>query len=505
MYRYKISEIKLDIFEDLNQIPDQIRKKIKKPGTDIIDVEILRESVDARNKNDIFKVYTVAFQTNEKLNLEETVDEQTISLFQKKAKRPMNPPIIVGFGPSGIFAAWALIQLGIHPIVLERGKPMEERDVDVDNFWNHGLLNPDSNVQFGEGGAGAYSDGKLNTGTRDARNRLVLRTLVAAGADPEILYKKRPHIGTDVLKSIVTQLRKEILMKGGDIRFSSKVTNLIVENGQVKGVEVNNDQVIDGNHVVLAIGHSARDTFQMIFDMGLSMEPKPFSVGIRIQHPQELINYAQYGKHQLAELLGPAEYKLVHHCENGRGIYSFCMCPGGRVITASSEPESVVVNGMSYHARDGYFANSGILTDVRVDDFFKRSPLDGIDFQRSIERRAYQETGAENKAPQTVWEAFSTDKNNILRRCLPEFAVDSLLEGIPAFARKLKGFDRPETIMTGVETRSSSPIRIIRNATQMSNIKGIYPCGEGAGYAGGIVSAAVDGIKAIEAMVELFQ
>lgn len=505
MYRYKIPEIKLNITESQDQIPEQIKKRLGMPRLEIVDFEILKESVDARNKNDIAKVYSVAFKTNEKLNLTEAEDDPGTHLFHKNVKPPKQPPIIVGFGPCGIFAAWALIQIGIRPIVLERGKSIEERDMDVEKFWNAGLLNPDSNVQFGEGGAGAYSDGKLSTGTRDPRNRLVLRALVSAGADSEILYKNKPHIGTDVLKNVVRNLRKEILDKGGDIRFSSKATNILIENGRVAGVEVNNDHVIPGNHVVLAIGHSARDTFQMIHDNGLSIEPKPFSIGVRIQHSQKLINSAQYGDHGIAALLGPAEYKLVHHCENGRGIYSFCMCPGGQVITASSEPESVVVNGMSYHARDGYYANSGILTDVRVDDFYQGSPLDGISFQRRFERLAFLETKAENKAPQTVWEAFRTDENNILRRCLPEFATSSILEGIPVFAKKIKGFDEPDAIMTGVETRSSSPVRILRNAGHMSNIEGVYPCGEGAGYAGGIVSAAVDGIKAVEAMADLFQ
>jgi hypothetical protein len=500
MKRYKIPEIKLELNEDITLIPDKIRGKLRRGNLEIIDWRIVKESIDARDKGQIQRVYFVEFETTENLNLEEVCDNNYIYPSIDKIRKPDYSPVIVGFGPCGLFAAWILANLGFKPIILERGKSITDRDLDVENFWRYGILDEESNVQFGEGGAGAYSDGKLTTGTKDLRNRLVLETLVQCGADPEILFKKKPHVGTDVLKLVVTNIRKQIEKMGGEIRFSSKVTNVITENGEIQGVQVNGDQIIQTNDVILAIGHSARDTFRMLHQNGLIIEPKPFSMGIRIEHPQKLIDAAQYGDSSLTKVLGPAEYKLVHHCKNGRGIYSFCMCPGGQVITASSEAGGIVVNGMSYHARDGLNANSGILTDVRVEDYYKGNPLDGLDFQRSIESAAYEINGNENKPPKTTWGEFRKDPNNILRKCLPAFVTESILEGIPAFGKKIKGFDSPNAQMTGVETRSSSPIRMPRSPELMCNIQGIYPGGEGAGQAGGIVSAAVDGIKLAEAL-----
>jgi len=445
-------------------------------------------------------VYMVEFDTNETLNLEEVKVTEYPMLSKELLKLPKNPPVIVGFGPCGMFAAWILASLGFSPIILERGKPIEERDIDVVEFWQTGILNEESNVQFGEGGAGAYSDGKLTTGTKDPRNRLVLETLVAAGADSEILYKKKPHVGTDVLKFVVANIRKQIVQMGGEIRFSSKMTDVIIEQGEVVGVRVNDNQTIPTSDLILAIGHSARDTFRMLHNSGILIEPKPFSMGIRIEHPQKTIDAAQYGDASLASILGPADYKLVHHCRNGRGLYSFCMCPGGEVITASSEHGGVVVNGMSFHAREGINANSGILTDVRVEDYYKDSPLDGLDFQRFYEAAAYAVNKNENKPPKTSWGEFRKDPGNVLRKCLPAFVTESILEGIPAFGKKIRGFDNPNARMTGVETRSSSPIRMPRNEELMCNIVGLYPGGEGAGHAGGIVSAAVDGIRLAESV-----
>jgi uncharacterized protein len=500
MTRYRIPEIKLDINEGLELLPDKIRSKLRLRNLEIMDWRVLKESVDARDKGQIQRVYFVEFETSEKLNLEEATETDYQFPRIEKTAIPSLPPVIVGFGPCGLFAAWILAYLGFAPIVVERGKSIEARDLDVENFWKYGVLDQESNVQFGEGGAGAYSDGKLTTGTKDQRNRLVLETLVQAGADPEILYKKKPHVGTDVLKVVVKNIRKQIEKMGGEIRYTTKVTDIIIENGKILGVQVNGNETINTNDVILAIGHSARDTFRMLYQKGITIEPKPFSMGIRIEHQQKLIDAAQYGDAKLAKVLGPAEYKLVHHCRNGRGLYSFCMCPGGQVITTSSELGGIVVNGMSFQARDGINANSGILTDVRVEDYYKNSPLDGLDFQRSVEMAAYAINGNENKPPKTTWGEFRKDPNNILRKCLPAFVTESILEGLPAFGKKIRGFDSPDARMTGVETRSSSPIRIPRNQEFMCNILGLYPGGEGAGHAGGIVSAAVDGIKLAEAI-----
>lgn len=501
MKLYRIPEIKLEINEEQTLIPDKIRQKLRIKNLEIANWRIVRESVDARDKGQILKVYMVDFETPELLQLPESVDTDYIFPNSTQITWPTSPPVIVGFGPCGMFSAWLLASMGFAPIVLERGKAMALRDVDVENFWKFGVLNEESNVQFGEGGAGAYSDGKLTTGTKDDRNNLVLKTLVSAGADPEILYKKKPHVGTDVLKSVVTNIRTEIEKMGGEIRFSSKVSDILVNDGKIEGVVVNGGETIRTNDVILAVGHSARDTFRMLYQKGILIEPKPFSMGIRMEHPQKLIDAAQYGDASFAKVLGPAEYKLVHHCKNGRGLYSFCMCPGGQVITASSESGGVVVNGMSFHARNGVNANSGILTDVRVEDYYHGSPLDGLDFQRSVEVAAFEINGNENKPPKTTWGEFRKDPNNVLRRCLPAFVNESILEGIPAFGKKIRGFDSPDARMTGVETRSSSPIRMPRNEEFMCNIKGLYPGGEGAGHAGGIVSAAVDGIKMAEAVV----
>jgi uncharacterized FAD-dependent dehydrogenase len=500
MKRYRIPEIKLEIKEGLELIPDKIRAKLRLRNLEINNWCVIKESIDARDKGQIQRVYTVEFETPEVLNLEEVTDAGYQFPPLEQIKQPSSPPVIVGFGPCGLFAAWVLAYLGFAPIVLERGKSIAARDLDVENFWKYGVLDEESNVQFGEGGAGAYSDGKLTTGTKDLRNRLVLETLVQAGADPEILYKKKPHVGTDVLKLVVTNIRKQIEQMGGEIRFHSKVTDILINDEKIQGVQINGNEIISTNDVILAIGHSARDTFRMLYQNGLTIEPKPFSMGIRIEHPQKLIDAAQYGEASLAKVLGPAEYKLVHHCKNGRGLYSFCMCPGGQVITTSSEAGGVVVNGMSFHARDGINANSGILTDVRVEDYYKSSPLDGLDFQRAVEIAAYAINGNENKPPKTTWGEFRKDPNNILRKCLPAFVTESILEGIPAFGKKIRGFDSPDARMTGVETRSSSPIRMPRNSEFMCNIHGLYPGGEGGGHAGGIVSAAVDGIRLAEAV-----
>lgn len=431
----------------------------------------------------------------------------------KKAKAEGNAgnrPVIAGFGPCGIFAALILAEAGLEPIVLERGESVDDRVKTVEKFWTEGILDTESNVQFGEGGAGTFSDGKLTTGIKDVRIRKVLQEFVDAGADPKILYKQKPHIGTDKLRNIVKTLRKKIEELGGEIHFRTRLAQLDIDkNNCLKGVhtikraetgeEIN--EYIDTDKLILAIGHSARDTFEMLCDAGVNMEQKPFSIGVRIEHPQELINKAQYGDASLAEKLGAADYKLNHRCESGRGVYTFCMCPGGVVINAASEAQTSVTNGMSYSGRDSGVANSGLLVDVRTEDFTSEHPLAGVEFQRKYERLAYLQ--GNGKLPKSTYGNFKNDIDDKVRQSLPKFASEAIIEAMPFMGRKLRGFDSNDAIMTAVETRSSSPVRIIRDTGSQSNIKGLYPAGEGPGYAGGIMSAAVDGIKTAEKIIEV--
>lgn len=490
---YRINQIKLKPGQSLEKIPEQIKKKT---GAVVTDWIIRRESIDARRKDNIHLVYTVDFQCQKKLDLPQAPD---MTYYPAKPGNCVmeHRPVVIGFGPCGMFAALILARQGYRPIVLERGRAMEQRVSDVEHFWNGGELDPVSNVQFGEGGAGTFSDGKLTTGIKDVRIQHVLRTFVEAGADGKILYKHKPHIGTDVLRDVVVAIRKEIINLGGEVHFESQVIDFTIENGAVQAVRLKNGEVIRTNHVIMALGHSARDTFRMLKQRQLPMEAKPFSIGIRIEHPQEWINRAQYGDASLADVLGPAEYKLNHHCENGRGVYTFCMCPGGEVIMAASERGTAVTNGMSYSARDGAFANSALLVDVRVSDFPSEDVLAGMEFQAKYERLAY-----ENGNPAScTWGDFLRGQTGV-EKSLPEFAVDAMREAMPYLARKLNRFDDPAAKMTAVESRSSSPVRILRDKEYQSEVRGIYPAGEGAGYAGGITSAAVDGIKVAEAIIK---
>lgn len=491
--RYRIHQIKLRPGDSKERIPRLIQKKI---GAEIKDWVIRRESVDARDKQKIRLVYTVDFTCRKKLKLDPAPD---LSYKEALAGNTIlnHRPVVAGFGPCGIFAALILAERGYCPIVLERGRAMEERVRDVEQFWKNGLLNEESNVQFGEGGAGTFSDGKLTTGIKDPRIFKVLETFVSAGAQKEILYKHKPHIGTDVLRKVVVTLRKRILAAGGEIRFESRLTDLILEDGRLKGVEINGRESLSTEHLILALGHSSRDTLHMLRNRSVPMEQKPFSIGVRVEHPQEWIDRAQYGDPKLAEILGPADYKLSWHCENGRGVYTFCMCPGGEVIMAASKKGQTVTNGMSYSARDGKFANSALLVDVRTSDFPSDDVLAGVDFQERYERLAF----ANGNPPQGRWKDFGTDGNPVAAS-LPEFAVEAMKEAMPHLGRKLKGFDDPNTRLTAVESRSSSPVRILRGTEQESPVAGIYPAGEGAGYAGGIMSAAVDGIRAAEAVIK---
>ena len=516
--RYRINQIKLNMNEDHSDLADAVRRKLRKKKLEIYDIEIIRESVDARNKPDIRRVYTLDFSCDRKLPLEKGgkqeyeafTAEQAEAIAEAKKKGSAGPrPVVAGFGPCGIFAALILAEAGLEPIVLERGEPVDERIKTVEKFWEKGILNTESNVQFGEGGAGTFSDGKLTTGIKDVRIGKVLEEFVAAGADTEILYKHKPHIGTDKLRGIVKNLREKIRSLGGEIHFSTKLESLdIDENNELKGINAVSE--IDGGKpyryyisadcMILAVGHSARDTFEMLYEAGLEMEQKPFSIGVRIEHPQEMIDRAQYGDPALAAKLGAADYKLNHRCENGRGVYTFCMCPGGEVINASSESASAVTNGMSFSGRDSGTANSGLLTDVRTSDFSSDHPLAGVEFQRKYEKLAYEQ--GKGWLPKSTYGNFRDNCDDPVRKSLPGFAADSIIEAMPFLGRKLRGFDDDGSVLTAVETRSSSPVRILRDKGFESSVTGIYPAGEGPGYAGGIMSAAADGIRAAEMIIE---
>ena len=444
--------------------------------------------------------------------------------FPKPGDQPLETrPVIVGSGPAGLFCAWYLARAGYRPLVLERGEEAHIRQKTVNRFWKNGVLDPESNVQFGEGGAGTFSDGKLNTLVKDSsgRNREVLKRFTEAGADPEILYQQKPHLGTDVLVNIVQTMRRQIEEMGGTFRFRSKVTDLYTENGKLKAVEINHTEQVPAQVCVLAVGHSARDTFFMLKDRGLAMEPKAFAVGLRIEHPQSMINQDLYGEPE-NKILGSASYKVTHTCENGRGVYSFCMCPGGYVVNASSEEGRLAVNGMSNHARDGKNANSAVIVTVTPEDFggAEGDPLAGVAFQRKLEEQAWKL--GQGKIPVQLYHDFKENKESQefgevtpefcggyqfanLRRLMPEPLSEALVEGIDRFGQIIKGFDRPDGILAGIESRTSSPVRIPRNQDLESDVKGLYPCGEGAGYAGGITSAAMDGIRMAEVVAGRFR
>jgi hypothetical protein len=428
-------------------------------------------------------------------------------------------PTVIGLGPCGLFAGLLLAEMGFRPIILERGKAVRERTVDTFGLWNKGELDPESNVQFGEGGAGTFSDGKLYSQIKDPghRGRKVLQEFVEAGAPPEILYVSKPHIGTFRLVKMVETMRAKIESLGGEIRFRSRVEELIVEEGRLRGLILDGGERLEAGTVILAVGHSARDTFAMLHRRGIAIEAKPFSIGFRIEHPQALIDRCRYGPHAGNPLLGAADYKLVHHCRNGRSVYSFCMCPGGTVVAAASESGGVVTNGMSQYSRDERNANSGIVVGITPDDY-PGGPLAGIDFQRHWERRAFELGGGTYEAPGQLVGDFlagrpSKEFGSVLpsyrpgvrlgdlSTCLPDYAIEAIREALPAFDRTLPGFAMNDALLTAVETRTSSPVRIPRRDDfQSLNTEGLYPAGEGAGFAGGILSAAIDGIKVAEAV-----
>ncbi len=497
----------------------------------IIDIVKIRRGIDARHKNSIKAVYTVDVNVmNEDMVLEKAGKNHRIlrapSLeyaFPAVAGTPDSRPVVVGSGPCGLLAGLVLARAGLRPIIIERGKCVEERVSDVNAFWNDGQLNPQSNVQFGEGGAGTFSDGKLTTQVKDKfnRSRLVLREFVAAGAPEEIMYQGKPHIGTDNLITMVRNIRNTIISLGGEVRFNTTLTGLDIVDGVVVNAIVNDNEYIRTDHVVLALGHSARDTFEMLYELNIPMAAKNFSIGVRIEHPQGLIDKAQYGKFGGDKILGPAEYKVVNHCKNDRTAYSFCMCPGGKVIASASEPGRLVTNGMSVYARNGKNANSALLVGVGPDEFGSDHPLAGIAFQRKWEERAFVEGGSNYFAPVQMVGDFLAGRASVetgsvkptytpgvcptdLRSCLPAFVAETLKESLSVLDNKIKGFAMPEAVMTALESRSSSPVRIERDEYgQSPTVKGLFPAGEGAGYAGGIMSAAIDGVKAAEAVIAM--
>ncbi len=511
----RISNIKLSLDENENILEEKIQKKyrIKK----IKSFRISKKSIDARRKNDVHYVYSIDVETdNDKHYIGKNAVLHEESKYEfPEGKIPDKPIVIAGMGPAGFMCGLTLAKNGYKVIICERGKCVEDRKKDVEKFWSRGELNPESNVQFGEGGAGTFSDGKLTTGINDFRIRYILNEFYNHGAPKEILYNSKPHIGTDNLSKMAQAIRYDIIANGGEIKFSSKVTDIIIRDGKLIAVKIlgpNGEEIIETDNFVLAVGHSARDTFEMLKDRGVKMQRKPFSVGVRIEHSQEMINKSQYG--DFYKRLGAADYKLSVHLDNGRGVYTFCMCPGGYVVASASETGGVVTNGMSYFDRSGENANSAVLVNIVPDDFAGDDVLAGIHFQREIEHKAYEYGGKDYKAPaQRVGDFLGIKEKGIavdptynpgvcwtkLDNIFPDFVTDSLKEGIFAMDKKLRGFADAGAVITAPETRSSSPVRVLRDKeTMMSNIIGLYPCGEGAGYAGGITSAAVDGVKVAE-------
>lgn len=524
----RLTELKLPLDHQPDQLKTAIIEKLVIKPSELLKFTIFKRSYDARKRGAIMLIYSVDVETTkeaeimQRLAKDPQVRPTPDMAYRFVAKAPEDltkQPVVIGTGPCGLFAGLVLAQMGFRPIILERGKAVRERTVDTFGLWRKRDFNPESNVQFGEGGAGTFSDGKLYSQIKDPgyRGRKVLTEFVKAGAPPEILYVNKPHIGTFRLVSMVESMRAEIEALGGQIRFQSRVEDVEIDNGQVKGVVLAGGERIDTEHVVLAVGHSARDTFGMLYRRGVYIEAKPFSIGFRIEHPQSMIDQCRFGPQAGHSLLGAADYKLVHHCRNGRSVYSFCMCPGGTVVAATSEPGHVVTNGMSQYSRNERNANSAIVVDVDPTDF-PGGALAGIEFQRRWERKAFELGGGNYDAPGQLVGDFlagrpSTRLGSVLPSytpgvhlcdlalALPDFAIEAIKEALPAFDKQIKGFAMHDAVLTGVETRTSSPIRIKRDERLQSlNTLGLFPAGEGAGYAGGILSAAVDGIKVAEAV-----
>ncbi|NBP96722.1 MAG: NAD(P)/FAD-dependent oxidoreductase [Burkholderiaceae bacterium] len=528
----RITELRLPIDHAPQALEAAILNQLGIASKDLVRFEVFKRSYDARKNSTLTFIYTLDVSVRDEASVlkkhmhdphvrpspDTSYHFVAMSGDHRLAKSDLRP-VVIGFGPCGIFAALLLAQMGLKPIVLERGKAVRERTQDTWALWRKKILNPESNVQFGEGGAGTFSDGKLWSQVKDPKfyGRKVLHEFVKAGAPEEILYVSKPHIGTFRLVGMVEKIRQEIINLGGEVRFGQKVIGFDIDNHMLQGLHMESGEYLRADHVVLALGHSARDTFEKLLDAGVYMEAKPFSVGFRIEHPQSLIDRARLGPHAGHPLIGAADYKLVHHAKNGRSVYSFCMCPGGTVVAATSEPNRVVTNGMSQYSRNERNANAGIVVGIDPSDY-PGGPLAGIAFQRELESRAFILGGSNYQAPGQLVGDFlqgkpSTEFGGVvpsykpgvhltdLATSLPGYAIEAIREAIPAFEKKIKGFAMPDAVLTGVETRTSSPLQIKRGPDYQSiNTKGLYPAGEGAGYAGGIMSAGIDGIKVAEAI-----
>ena len=538
----QITQLKLPYQHSAADLEQKIRKILKLSGNQKFTYQIVKKSIDGRKKPDLYLVYSVQVSCDNETSIVKKAKNASVSIAKPKTyvipdtgvQELSTSPLIIGAGPAGLFAAYVLAEAGFHPILIERGKSVEERQKDVEEFWKTGVLNTASNVQFGEGGAGTFSDGKLNTVVKDPanRNQFVLETFVRFGAPEQILYENKPHIGTDILCNVIANMRKYFIDKGVQVHFETCAKEFIINNQQITKVVCDNGKEFEVSAVVLALGHSARDTFQTLYALNIPMEAKNFAVGFRVEHPQEMINDALYGKQE--QDMPAAPYKVTSNFPNGRGVYSFCMCPGGYVVNSSSEDEKLVVNGMSYSGRNSTTANSAIIISVDQNDFMnpyfykdgaehllqEKDALCGMRFQQALEHKAYKL--AMGKIPQQLYGDFCENRCSTsygeftsntkgetefvnLRGIFSTDMEESFMGGMEHFARIIPGFDRKDAILSGIESRTSSPLRILRNEDYESEIKGIYPCGEGAGYAGGITSAAMDGIRVAEAIIKKYK
>jgi hypothetical protein len=526
----RINELPLPLDYNPESLRRAVVDRLAIDDADLLSLTLFKRSPDARRRNLILFICIVDVEVRDEAALlrrfagDQQIGRSPDTSYVPVARAPAtlkDRPLVVGFGPGGLFAALLLAQMGFRPIVFERGREVRRRTQDTWDLWRRNTLHPESNVQFGEGGAGLFSDGKLYSQIKDPKfyGRKVMHEFVAAGAPPEILYVSKPHIGTFRLTGVVTKMREQILALGGEVRFESRVTDLLVENGGIEGVVLADGEQVASRHVVLALGHSSRDTFPMLERRGVHLDAKPFAIGFRIEHPQSMIDAARLGRYAGHPLLGAADYKLVHHARNGRAAYSFCMCPGGTVVAATSEPRRVVTNGMSQYSRNERNANAGIVVAINPEHDYPGNVLAGVALQESLESQAYVLGGSNYCAPGQLVGDFlrgqaSTTLGEVtpsytpgvklgdLSTALPGYAIEAIREALPAFGRQIRGFDRADAVLTGVETRTSSPVRITRDdeTLQSLNVRGLYPCGEGAGYAGGILSAGVDGIRVAEAV-----